>query len=108
MHPLCNILQQRSFMLKRVTINITSEEYRNIQQKAKSFGLSASSYLRTIIRDSVRRDFDIKHSELLKAFKGIVIILAEGLGRSQGKSEREIEQLSQILLERYIKEIAKI
>jgi len=87
-----------------ITLNLDPAEEDQLRSKAKSLGFSVSGYVRTLVRDSFKRDSQAPHTELSNAVRALVPVLAEALCRTMGKTPEQLEKLTPLLLQRYEKE----
>ena len=86
---------------------IEDAEYKQIQEKAKSFGVTISAYTRMVLRNSFKKPTQQEPTEALKATRALVPVLAEALGRTLRASSEDTEKLSQILIKKFDQEAGK-
>ena len=94
----------RQDRMTNITLILEPDEEAQLRAAAKSFGLSLSGYVRTLVRDSFKRDMKSSEDKLLNATRALVPVLAEALCRTLGKTPEQMEKLTQVILERYEKE----
>jgi len=85
--------------------NIEDEDFKLIEKKAASLGLTLPAYARQILKESIknpRKD----HTEFsLKIARAKIVVIAEALGRTQNATPEAIEKLSKILLKKFDQEV---
>ncbi len=91
-------------------IRIEEPEAEQIKQQATEFGLSASAFIRQIVKASLRKDNQKEQvpENLKKNIRALVPVLAEALGRmTKDYNKEKVDKLSQLLLKAYDQEAQK-
>jgi len=91
-------------------LRIEEAEAEQIKQQATEFGLSASAFIRQIVKASLRKGNQKEQvpENLKKSIRALVPVLAEALGRmTKDYNKEKVDKLSQILLKAYDQEAQK-
>jgi CRISPR/Cas system CSM-associated protein Csm2 small subunit len=91
-------------------LRIEEAEAEQIKQQATEFGLSASAFIRQIVKASLRKDNQKEQApeNFKKNIRALVPVLAEALGRmTKDYNKEKVDKLSQILLKAYDQETQK-
>ena len=91
-------------------LRIEEAEAEQIKQQATEFGLSASAFIRQIVKASLRKDSQKEQvpENLKKNIRALIPVLAEALGRqTKDYNKEKVDKLSQILLKAYDQEAQK-
>ena len=91
-------------------LRIEEAEAEQIKKQATEFGLSASAFIRQIVKASLRKDNQKEQvpENLKKNIRALVPVLAEAFGRTTKEySKEKVDKLSQILLKVYDQEPQK-
>ena len=91
-------------------LRIEEAEAEQIKQQATEFGLSASAFIRQIVKASLRKDNQKEQvpENLKKNIRALVPVLSEALGRmTKDYNKEKVDKLSQLLLKAYDQEAQK-
>ncbi len=85
--------------------NIDDEDYKLIEKKAASLGLTLPAYTRQVLKDSVKNTRKDQPDIHLKIARAKVVVIAEALGRTQGASPEATDKLKKTLLKIFDQEV---
>ena len=94
--------------MKRLSISLPDHVHELIEKKALSMGFSISKYITEIAKESLDKQHAIVPISpdltlFSKNIEALVGVFAEGLGRSQGRSDDLILKMKDLLLDVYRK-----
>ena len=88
--------------MPKISFNLSDDEKRKLELKAQSLGLTTSGFLRQIITHSLKKQRNSDETQkTVKAIRGLIPVLSEALGRTQGAADKQIAKLTKILLDTY-------
>jgi hypothetical protein len=70
--------------MSRVSFEVSPNAKVELEARAESLGLSLAAYARNLVLERSRLDPQVlRHAELAKSIRALVIVFADALGRSQ-------------------------
>lgn len=91
---------------KVITVWLSREDHSRLKELSASLGFTLAGFSRKILRDSLKPR--AKPGGLQTAVRPLVRVIAEGLGRTTGASNANIEALYLKLLAAYEAEVSKV
>jgi len=77
---------------------IDDAEYKQIQEKAKSVGMTTAAFARYVLKDAVKNPRKDQIDHVYKNARILISVMAEAFGRTHGASPEDTGKLKQTLL----------
>jgi hypothetical protein len=90
-----------------VSLILDPAEEGMLRARAKSLGLSVSAYVRQVVRDSLGRNPEAGHAEILRHFQALVPVLAASVAVAREFTPEARAKFEQSAIARYASELKK-
>jgi len=87
--------------MARIIFNLPDNEHLELKNKAATFGMTISGYIRHVLRDSLQKKSRQDTHAVTMAVRRLIPVLVMAMGKTQNQSQQMIDKLTQLLLKEY-------
>jgi hypothetical protein len=89
--------------MARITFNLPDNELLELKKKSDSLGLTISSYVRQVLKDSQQKQprQPQEVQAVIMAVRRLIPVLVIAMGKTQNQNQQMIDKLTQLLLKEY-------